>query len=526
MGTEYYRSLLLKHWRLIIICIVLTGIGAGIGSFLAHSKYESTATIQLVSYSSDTSSVAAASQTLQTEAKLATSNSILEQVTAHYPGLTIPQLYSEIAASVPSSTQLIEITVTDEDGTRAAHLANDLAAALIAQQKQAMQQLNAQAQQPLLDSLAATQKQIDTDQATLKTLQANPSANQQQIQQLESDLSGLQQQHAQELQTLTTIQSEEAGTSSFLQVVGVAQPSHIPLHTTSWHAAVAAAGLGLGLLLGILLVLLRDWLDQQVPTTSALSELLGWPILEELDMPSPKKGQPASSAGQEGTQPEAPYHLLGQNLAFLGIESPLVSLAVTSTLADSKAANAVAAGLAASLARGGKRVVLVDANFSKPSQHRRFGTPSEPGLGAVALAFSASPQAELSLAAYLYPARDESSFLRVLPAGPIPPNPKQVLKSQAMGEVFQALRKTEADAVVLAAPPVNGSEENCVIPALADGVLVVIGRSHARRAQLLRMKRSLEEAGAKILGCVLWSNGANQLQPVGQPGDVVEVPLP
>jgi Mrp family chromosome partitioning ATPase len=524
MTGEYYRSLLLKHWRLIIIFGLVTGIGVGIGSFFIAPKYTSTASIQLVSFDSDASAVTAANQTIQTEMKLATSNSILGQVASQYPGLTIGQLSSEIAVASGSTTHVIDITVTDRDPARAAHLANDLAAALIAQQKQAMQQLNAQSQQPLLDNLAATQKQIDTDQATLSRLQANPTANQQQIQQLQSDMQSLQQQHDQELQALTTLQRNEADTTSYLQLVGEAQPNSRPVHSTSWHVAVAAAGAGLGLLLGVLFVLLRDWLDQQIPTTAALGELSGWPILEELDMPALSKKHPASDGTQP--EPEPPYQRLVQNLAFLGIEAPLFSIAVTSTPADSKAANVVAAGLAAALASDGKRVALVDANFFKPSQHSRFGTPAEPGLGAAVLAFSASPSANLLLDAYLYPARDEeASLLRVLPAGPIPPNPKQVLKSRALGAVFQALRHTKADVVVLAAPPVTGSPDSWVVPALADGVVVVVGRAHARRAQLLRMNRSLEEAGSKILGCVPWSNTASQPHSVEPVDAVAGAPL-
>ncbi len=529
MLAEHYRNSILKHWLLILMCSVLTGVAVGLGSYLIAPTYQSTATVQLVTFSTSPAAITAANQLLQTEANLATSASIVGQVARHYPGLTTAQLQAETSAPVVASTQLIQITVTDHSATRAAQLANALAAALVAQQKQTTQQFDTQSQQPLLANLAATQKQIDTDQATITTLQTNPAANAQQIQQLQGDVTNLQQRYDQELQALTALQNNEATTASYLQIVGVAQPSSKPVHSTSWHAAIAAAGLGLGVLLGILLVLLRDRLDQQLLTAPELSEVLGWPILEELELPAANSATSVSAADgveQEEAQQETPYQMLDQKLDFFEMEAPLFSLAVTGMPADSTAANVVAGGLAWSLAKRGKRVVVVDANFSRPSQHRRFGTPAEPGLGAAILAFNAASPAEQSLEPYLYPAGDDAASLRVLPAGPIPPNPRQVLKSRAMQSVFQALRKTEADAVVLAAPPVTGSSDACVLPALADGAIVVIGRSHARKVQLLRMKQSLTEAGVRILGCVVWSSASTQARALEQPDKVAGARLP
>jgi Mrp family chromosome partitioning ATPase/capsular polysaccharide biosynthesis protein len=523
MTAEHYRTVLLKYWRFVICCSVLLGCAVALGSFLVASPYQSTATLQLVFLSSTASAQATANQTLHTELNLVTSDSILSQVAARYPGLTVGQLKGEIAAQIPSPASLLQITVSDPDAARAAHLANDLAAALISQQEQDTAQINAKSQQPLLDSLAATQRQIDADQATLDGLQANPSTNRQQIEQLQNDLGDLHQQYNQELQTLTALQGTQARDASFMQVVGVAQPSGKPVHATSWHLAVGAAGLGLGLLVGISLVLLRDRLDLPLSATAALSEALGWPVLEEVDLTGSNKVAAPSSAGQAATQP---YRQLNQNLAFLGVDTPRSSLVVTSTLADSKAANVVAGGLASYLAGSGKRVILVDANFYRPSQHRRFGTPAEPGLGAAALAFGAAPQAGNTLEPFLYPARGESSPLRVLPAGPIPPNPKQVLKSRGMQAAFRALGKAGADEVVLAGPPVMGSADTCALAALADGVVVVIGRSHARKAQLLRMKQSLEEAGARVLGCVVWSTASNQSPYAERPDAVAGAPVP
>jgi capsular polysaccharide biosynthesis protein len=442
MATEQYRNVLLKHWRLILLCSVLVGAGVALGSFLSPPTYQSTVTVQLVIPSPTPALQSGATQALQTEVKLATSDAVLSQVVVNYPGLTTAQLKSEIAASVVSATQLFQVTVADHDAARAASLANDVAAALIAQQAQTTKE-------------------------------------------------------------------------SYLQVVDAAQPSSEPRHGTSWHVAVAGAGLVLGFLLGIALVLLRARLDQQIPSVAALGALTGWTVLAEWGQAAPEATETPAGADQ-----------LRQNLAFLGIDEPLFSLAVTSTPAESSAANGVAGDLAVSLASAGKRTLLVDANFSAPMQHDRFGTPAAPGLGAAVLAFSASPGAAPALEPYLYPASVSPSLLRVLPVGPVPPKPQQTVTSLAMQRVLRALGATGADVAVLAAPPVTGSAASAELAAQADGVIVVVALPLARKQALLRLKRVLEEVGANTLGCVVCHERINRSGVAAQAGVVAEVPLP
>lgn len=534
MTTEYYRNILLKHWRLIVLCSFLAGAGAVIGSLFVPATYQATVTVQSATPSPDASLLGSTNQvtqslitrmdqTLQTEVDLATSDSVLAQVGAHYPGLTVAQLKSEVTAQIVNNSQLFQVTVTDRDPARAAHLANDLAAVLITRQAQTMQQVNTQAQQPLLDTLTKTQKQIDADTATLNSLQSNPSANQQQIQTLQSELSALQNQHDQEQQTLADVQKAEAGTTSFLQVAEAAQPNGEPLRPYLWIID-GAAGLCFGLLLGGSIVLLRDRLDQHILTVPALVELTGWPILEDLSTPVSHKAFPQDDAVQEDIRRLDAYQTLRQNLAFLGIETPLVSLAVTSTLADTKRANRFAGDLALSLASEGKQVVLVDANFARPWQHRRFGIPSEPGLSAAALAFKEGNGAEKSLDPYFYAAKNAPASLRIMPAGPTPPNPKLVLESQAMKGTIQALGDMGADRLVLVSSPVAGSTGASALAAQVDGVIVVIDCSHAHKGKLGQMKRLLEESGARVLGCVVTGEPVPLLEHSEQPGMVGSMP--
>src|SRR5712692_1275426 len=96
MTLEQHLIKLVKRWKLILICIVLLGAAAYIGSRLMTPIYQSTALVQIAIHSnvnqSDYSSLLASDQLVATEAELAVSDPVLREVASHYPGLSIEQL--------------------------------------------------------------------------------------------------------------------------------------------------------------------------------------------------------------------------------------------------------------------------------------------------------------------------------------------------------------------------------------------------------------------------------------------------
>src|SRR6266849_402562 len=140
MTLEQYWTILVKQWRLIIICFLAVGAGAAIASRLMTPLYQSTALVQGVVKSgssiSDYTSLLASDQLVQTEAILATSDQVLREVASHYPGLTVEQLSKEVTSTPKLNTQLFEVDVLDSNPTRAAALANDIAKTLVKQQLQ------------------------------------------------------------------------------------------------------------------------------------------------------------------------------------------------------------------------------------------------------------------------------------------------------------------------------------------------------------------------------------------------------
>lgn len=288
MTFEQYLTILQKRWGLILICFIVVGLGAYLGSKSLTPLYQSSALVQVTTRlsnnnQSDYNNLLASDELVGTEAQLATSDTVLRVVAANYPGLTPQALAKEVTAAPKLNTQLFEIDVLDASPTRAAKLANDIAAVLIKQQLQATPLEINQAQQQLQQGRDATQKQISATTSQIAALQARGGNNQSQIAALQVQLNGLQQQYGQYSQwqtALSQLELAQAQGGSFLFVAQVAEPNPKPVQPNV--LLNTSVGLVAGLLLGMLLALLYEQLDTRIRTPEALAELLGWPVLSTI----------------------------------------------------------------------------------------------------------------------------------------------------------------------------------------------------------------------------------------------------
>ncbi|HVB62000.1 MAG TPA: Wzz/FepE/Etk N-terminal domain-containing protein, partial [Ktedonobacteraceae bacterium] len=149
MTLEYYWTVLLKQWKLILGCFLLVGLGTLIVSKLTTPLYQATALVQVTASSSsnsqtDYTNLLASDQLVQTEAELANSGPVLSEVASHYPGMTAGMVAKEASSAPTLNTQLFQVVVLDPDPKRAAALANDIARTLIRQETEFAQQQNSQ----------------------------------------------------------------------------------------------------------------------------------------------------------------------------------------------------------------------------------------------------------------------------------------------------------------------------------------------------------------------------------------------
>ncbi|HML20433.1 MAG TPA: CpsD/CapB family tyrosine-protein kinase [Aggregatilinea sp.] len=207
------------------------------------------------------------------------------------------------------------------------------------------------------------------------------------------------------------------------------------------------------------------------------------------------------------TDPRTPaaeaYRALRTNLMFFSLDKPLSRLLVTSPV-PGEGKSTVLANLAVTLAQGGNRTIVVDADLRKPSQHDIWHLDNQRGLTTMLI-----EDAEMA-----NPAIQATSVpnLSVLTSGPLPPNPADVLGSRRMDEVIAALAE-RADYVLFDAPPALAVTDAALLSAKVDGVILVLRAGMSQRDHAARAKEQLERVKAPLIGTVL--TNARYDAPVG-----------
>lgn len=187
------------------------------------------------------------------------------------------------------------------------------------------------------------------------------------------------------------------------------------------------------------------------------------------------------------------YRALRTNLALNRADQPLRTLLITSpTPAEDHAV--VAANLAVAAAHAGHRVIVLDADLHRPAQHALFDLNNDNGLAQVLAA--AADDGVLPLQATAVPG------LRILVAGPPPPNPAALLDGPRTGELLARLA-TEADLVIVDAPPLLAVSDAAVLAPLMEGVLIVLTAGRSRRDAARAAREALDRVSAHVLGVVL-----------------------
>ena len=186
----------------------------------------------------------------------------------------------------------------------------------------------------------------------------------------------------------------------------------------------AALGLVVGLLFGLGMAFLYEYLDNTIKSTAEVEKIFGSPVLGTIPMDKLEKDQKRRVAIVEapGSSTAEAYRVLRNSLDFINFKHDLKTLIVTSA-APGEGKSTVASNLAAALAQAGKKVVLVSVDFRRPTTDRFFPVNNMIGLSDVLLGTH-------SLKAALQRPGDEQ--LLVLTAGKMPPNPSELLGSEKM----------------------------------------------------------------------------------------------
>jgi len=252
-----------------------------------------------------------------------------------------------------------------------------------------------------------------------------------------------------------------------------------------------AVGAVVGLVIGFLGAYLRVRLDQSVRDPELAAALTGAPVMGLITRDPVLEKQHVLEPNSQLPIAEG-FRQLRTNLQFVDVDHPPKVILVTSAVAG-EGKTTMALNLAVTLAEGGDRVTLVEADLRRPRITRYLGLVGGAGLTNVLVG-------NADLEDMLQPVGD--SALTVIAAGPTPPNPSQLLASAQMQALITELRAT-SDFVIIDAPPLLPVSDASGAAVLVDGVLLSVHYGVTRRDQLEQAAATLDRVGAKMLGIVL-----------------------
>jgi Mrp family chromosome partitioning ATPase len=515
MTIAQYAAMLTKRWWLITICCVAVGAGAFIGSKLMTPLYQASVLMQVIvssgSNQADYNNLLASDQLVQTESTLVTSQAVLRAVASHYPGLSVSKLATRVSATPQSNTQLFQISVLDESPTRAAALANDIATTFIQQQEEAIQRDNQRSQQQLQQELTSTEQQISNLNNQISQIE-HGSNDKQQLSVLQIRLTGLQDHYTQVQQALVQLELSEAENSNILRIV---QPAIVPTSPSQPRTLLnTGGGLVTGLLVGLLLALLLEQFDTRVRSAELLAQLLGYPVLASVWRLRPSEEKEIFNPGEHPGLIES-YRILRTNIGFSAIDHPVSNLIVTSAM-PGEGKSTIAANLAIFMAKAGKRTLLIDADMRRPTLHRFFGVSAgEAGLSSAIMAMSQSSTTPLITVSSTRRPTEQSQMLDgfiytthlpnlwLMPAGHLPPNPPELLDSQAMRNLLATIADYYFDIVIFDTPPLLGLSDTAILASRVDSALLVSDITRIRKEQIKQARAILQQTGVRIIGSVV-----------------------
>lgn len=261
----------------------------------------------------------------------------------------------------------------------------------------------------------------------------------------------------------------------------------------TWSRAILV-GLLIGLVLAAMCAILLEQLDHSLHSVEDLEPLLPAPVLGA--MPLLRGRGERRLAQMTGAQPMAPHileacRIIRSNMAFATMDSPAQTVLVSSAGAG-EGKSLTALNIATVMAFDGRRVLLLDCDLRRPSQHTLNGLPLEPG-------FTNLLAGEIDLNSAIQDTKVNN--LSVLTAGTLPLNPPELLGSRDTRQWLHVF-KEQFDVVIIDSPPVLALTDAQVLCSQVDGVMMVVAADTTSKSDVQRAQAMLRHAGGRLLGAV------------------------
>lgn len=302
------------------------------------------------------------------------------------------------------------------------------------------------------------------------------------------------------------------GTDNNISVAEIAIPPESPVAPRRLTTVVGA--LFLSTLFGMGLALFLEYLDDTIKTTEEVENLLQLPALAAIptiDSMTKRRLLLVGASEGGGGATDANTELLIHNdsrsslaEAYRQLRTSILlstaghapkSLLITSSLpAEGKTTTAI--NTAISLAQTGAKVLIIDADMRRPRLHSVFNISNGEGLSTL-LSNELSEEEILEVVQY-----DAEGKVNLLPSGPVPPNPAELIGSEQMANLMKIMQNNFTH-VVVDSPPIASFTDGVLIASMVDGVILVVHSGKSSRQVVKRSRQLLLDVGAKVLGVVL-----------------------
>ncbi|MCE7988302.1 MAG: polysaccharide biosynthesis tyrosine autokinase [Caldilinea sp. CFX5] len=491
---------LLRYWAWLLLLGALVGAGLGYAASIQSLPIYRTEVLLLIEetrplYNTDI----ALPERTSTYLELINQGLMLEKV-AQALQVDPQQLAATITAmrvEAIRNTQLFRVYVEGYHPDYLVAAANILPQVLSDEITNVRTERFAESRRNLTTQIDAIKAQIEVTQSNVDRLGTPRSTQQEnQLRDLQTVLAQQQNSYANLVQSFENLRLVELQAMDNIAAVRSAKAPQAPISGNTIPNILLGSIVGIALMVTV--ITLIEYLDDRVRSPHLIQDTLGAIVLGAIDVIRTQSSN--STLSEKLIAAVAPRHPVAEayrsirtNLRFSTIDSRLRTLVVTSSSAG-EGKSVTAANLAIVMAQLGLSVVLVDADLRKPTQHKLFGLKRQPGLSDALLADDAPPQHYLQ--------EVDVPNLRLLPSGMMPPNPAELLSSQRMRHLLDALHAA-VDVVILDTPPLLVVTDAAVLASYVRDVVLIVNAKRTQRSTLMRAIEALHKIDAHLCGVIV-----------------------
>ncbi len=487
--TRNYLLIVRRHVVLAVTVVAVVLVSAVVLTYLQEPSYTSKGRLLVARGDSAFSATERVTNPdfVQTEIQFLESEGVRELVRASLGSAP------KVEASQVGTTSVVEVRADGPDPESARATVDAYMSGYLTYRRQVATEDMASIAQEVRAAVDDLQRQIDALSAQLRTVNCPATGECAERTAIEQDRDARVQEQVPFRQKLSELSID----ASSANVGTIVIPASLPTEPSSPNPVRnGIVALALGTLLGAGLAILFELVDDSIRDTGDVERCApDVPVLAVIPHGGRAKAKSTElvTVEEEASPSAEAYRTLRTSIRFLAVDRPLRSLQITSATSE-EGKTTTAANLGVVLARAGELVILVNCDLRRPKLHELFGVSNEVGLTSVLLG-------EAALTDALKPVTSDRR-LWLLPAGPRPPNPSDLLSSDRTSQVLTKLQ-SQASIVVVDSPPVLALSDAAILSAKVDGMLLVTRAGVSSRKRVTRAVDVLQQLGAPLLGTVL-----------------------